>query len=169
TYRRARWLFLRALGAIFLGAFISLWVQIDGLIGARGIAPASEFFSAARAQLGASAFRLLPSLYWLGASDAALHGLCAAGCAFALLLVLDAVPSIAAFACWVIYLSLAVAGQDFLSFQWDILLIESGFVAIFLTDPRRLIGGAGAGSPGPARLSIFMMKSLLFRLMLSSG
>src|SRR5438105_955425 len=37
TYFAARRWFLRALGLIFLIAFVSLWIQIDGLIGSNGI------------------------------------------------------------------------------------------------------------------------------------
>ena len=169
TYRRSRWLFLRALGAIFLGAFISLWVQIDGLIGARGITPAGAFLSAVREQVGGAAFRLVPSLCWLGSGNAALHAFCAAGVLFSVLLAIDVAPAIATFCCWAIYLSLTAVGQDFLSFQWDVLLIESGFLAIFLTDPRRLFRGSARGSPPPARLTLLLFRCLLFRLMFSSG
>ena len=169
SYRRSRWLFLRALGAIFFGAFLSLWVQIDGLIGARGIAPAAGFLSGARAQLGAAAFRLVPTLCWFGSGNAALHGFCAAGAFLSVLLVIDVAPSLAAFCCWAIYLSLTAVGQDFLSFQWDILLIEAGFLAIFLTDPRRLFRASGRGSPPPSRVALLLFRLLLFRLMFSSG
>jgi len=169
THRRSRWLFLRALGAIFFAAFLSLWVQIDGLIGAHGIAPAAGFLSAARGQLGAAAFRLVPTLCWLGSGNVALHGFCAAGAFFSVLLVIDVAPSLAAFCCWAIYLSLTAVGQDFLSFQWDVLLVESGFLAIFLTDPRRLFRASGRGSPPPSRLALLLFQCLLFRLMFSSG
>jgi lipase maturation factor 1 len=169
THLRSRWLFLRALGGIFFAAFVSLWLQVDGLIGARGIAPATDFLHAARSELGGAAFRLVPSLFWLASSNAALHGFCAAGAFFSVLLAIDVAPSIASLACWAIYLSLTAVGQDFLSFQWDVLLIESGFLAIFLTDPRRLWRGSGRDAPPPPRIAILLYQWLLFRLMFSSG
>jgi len=82
---------------------------------------------------------------------------------------IDVAPSLASLACWAIYLSLTVVGQDFLSFQWDVLLIESGFLAIFLTDPRRLWKGSGRGAPPPPKIAVLLFQWLLFRLMFSSG
>src|SRR5205814_2082523 len=70
-----RW-FLRALGLIFLIAFVSLWVQIDGLIGSEGIIPVSVFLLAARAQLGDRALSILPSLCWLNSIVVFLIFLC---------------------------------------------------------------------------------------------
>ncbi len=49
------WLFLRALALIHLIAFASAWVQLEGLVGPRGVLPAQPFFNAVREQLGASA------------------------------------------------------------------------------------------------------------------
>ena len=58
TYFAARRWFLRAVGLIFLIAFVSLWVQIDGLIGANGIIPVREFLPAVHAQLGDHAWSI---------------------------------------------------------------------------------------------------------------
>ncbi len=40
TYLLTRWIFLRLLGIVFIVAFLSLSVQIKGLIGNNGILPA---------------------------------------------------------------------------------------------------------------------------------
>src|SRR5260221_5795074 len=72
TYTLSRWIFLRAVGVIFLIAFVSLWVQVKGLIGSQGILPARELLTAAQAQLGAERYRILPTIFWLGSSYAAL-------------------------------------------------------------------------------------------------
>jgi hypothetical protein len=45
-------------------------------------------------------------------------------------------------ASWLLYLSLFLPGQTFLSFQWDILLLEAGFVTIFMA-PWRLLTTTG--------------------------
>ena len=73
----------------------------------------------------------IPTLCWLDASDNFLHFLCFGGTLLSLLLIAGFAPVLVLFLLWVFYLSLAVAGQDFLNFQWDALLLETGFLAIF--------------------------------------
>ena len=168
AYGRSRRLFLGILGAASLTAFLSLRVQVDGLIGRRGIVPAADLLAAAHAEVGARAYGLLPSIFWLGAGNGALHAACAAGAVLSILLAADLLPAVCAAGCWVLYLSLAAVGNEFLSFQWDALLIETLFLAVFLVDPRRLRGASkGAAPPSPAVL--FLFRVLLFRLMFSSG
>ncbi len=136
-YRLTRWIFLRALGAVYLIAFVSLWMQIGGLIGHDGILPTDQFMSAAKQQcdaqgIGLDRLRLLPTLCWLNASDAFLNLQCAAGTLAAILLIAGIAPTPCLGLLWLIYLSLATVGQDFFGFQWDNLLLEAGFLAIFL-------------------------------------
>src|SRR5215471_8802512 len=161
-----RW-FIRLLGLIFLIAFVSLWVQIDGLIGSNGITPVAQFLPVARAQLGDRAVSILPTLCWLNSSDAFLHFLCGGGVVLSLLLICGIAPAISLVALVIFYLSLAIAGQTFLSFQWDILLIETAFLAIFLA-PWRL-WWTRANEPPVSRAAIFLLKLLLFKLMIMSG
>jgi predicted DCC family thiol-disulfide oxidoreductase YuxK len=163
----ARKWFLRMLGAIYLIAFVSLWTQIDGLIGESGILPAREFFSAAREQLGGQALSILPTLCWLNSSNAFLHFLCGAGVVLSLLLIFEIAPAICLGLLFVFYLSLTLAGQTFLSFQWDILLLETGFLAIFFA-PWRVWPKRG-GRQLISRPAMFLPKLLLFKLMVMSG
>ena len=171
TYFTARRWFLRALGFIYLIAFVSLWVQIDGLIGANGISPVSEFLPAAHEQLGAHAFSILPTLCWFNASDAFLHFLCGGGVVLSLLLIFEIAPAVSLLGLFVFYLSLAIAGQTFLSFQWDILLLETGFLAIFFAPwqlwPRTVWPASRRSTAAPR--GVFLLKLLLFKLMLMSG
>src|ERR1700747_2839090 len=67
TYVLSRWLFLRLLGAVYLVAFVSLAVQVSGLFGEHGILPAGPFLQRAHALYGGAAYRLFPTLCWLGA------------------------------------------------------------------------------------------------------
>ncbi len=167
TYFRARAWFLRTLGVIYLIAFLSLWVQVDGLIGARGVAPLPEYLAAAKAQLGSRAPLVLPTLCWFTASNAALHFLCGAGAFFSVLLIVGLAPVLCLVLLFAAYLSLTIAGQDFLSFQWDILLLEIGFLAIFLAPWRwwlRLNDSAPL-----SRVALFLLHVLLCKLMLMSG
>ncbi|MEP6604364.1 MAG: lipase maturation factor family protein [Spartobacteria bacterium] len=161
-----RW-FLRGLGLVYLVAFVSLWTQIDGLIGANGILPIADYLTAARERLGAHAMSILPTLCWFNSSNAFLHFLCGGGVLFSLLLIVGIAPAISAFAFFVFYLSLSIAGQTFLSFQWDILLLEAGFLSIFLA-PWQLWPSRGSEQP-VSKVALFLLKFLLFKLMLMSG
>lgn len=145
--------FFRLLGAIYLIAFASLWPQIAGLIGANGIAPAAETLLAMRSDYGWPVYLEVPSLFWLAPKDLCLTALCALGCLAALLLIFGLFVRSSAFAAYILYLSLVSIGQPFTSFQWDALLLETGFLAIF------------AGSP----LLSLAYRFLLFRLMFESG
>ncbi len=166
SYRLSNALFLRLLGLCYLTAFVSLWVQVDGLIGSHGIAPARDFLQAAGSQLGGSRWTVLPTLSWLNASDGFLHFLCGAGSLAALLVVAGFLPAPALLVCWASYLSLSNVGQPFLDFQWDLLLLEAGFLGIWLAPVRRLRVG-WALEPSPAIRALLLW--LLFRLMFSSG
>jgi predicted DCC family thiol-disulfide oxidoreductase YuxK len=161
-----RW-FLRALGLVYLIAFISLWVQIDGLVGANGILPIGNLLSAAHDQVGWHAWTILPTLCWFNASNPFLHFLCGAGALFSLLLICGIAPLVSLTALFILYLSLSVAGQTFLNFQWDILLLEAGFLSIFFA-PWQLWPQRGAEAP-VSRAALFLLKLLLFKLMVMSG
>lgn len=177
TYFWARRWFLRMLGLIYLIAFVSLWVQVDGLVGSNGMSPVGRFLPAVRQQLGPDAYFLLPTLCWFDSSNAFLHFLCGGGVVLSLLLIFGIAPALLLATLFVFYLSLAIAGQVFLNFQWDVLLLETGFLSIFLAPwrlwPRDLIWWPGAASPATAapvsRAGLFLLKFLLFKLMLMSG
>jgi predicted DCC family thiol-disulfide oxidoreductase YuxK len=177
TYFWARRWFLRALGVIYLIAFVSLWVQVDGLVGSDGLSPVNHFLPAAHAQVGRQAYTVLPTLCWFNSSNAFLHLLCGGGVLFALLLIVGIAPAISLFALFVFYLSLTIAGQIFFNFQWDVLLLETGFLSIFLAPwrvwPRELLWWPGPSAPATAtpvsRAGLFLLKLLLFKLMLMSG
>lgn len=171
-YDAARRLFLGLVGAIYLVAFGSLWVQVSGLIGTHGIVPASELMSHAQHAvasqgLGLSRFQLMPTLCWFGASDALLKLQCGAGCGLALLLMAGVAPPLCLAMMWVFYLSLTTVGSDFLAFQWDNLLLETGFLAIFLA-PFQWLPKRSSARP-PSRLALWLLRVLLFKLMFLSG
>jgi predicted DCC family thiol-disulfide oxidoreductase YuxK len=167
TYFQSRNWFLRSLGGIYLIAFVSLWMQVDGLIGASGILPVAEYLPAVREQIGPNAPWLLPTLCWFNSSNAFLHFLCGAGAAISVLLIAGFLPVLALILLFVLYLSLTIAGQAFLSFQWDILLLEAGFLAIFFA-PFRWRINTSLDAP-VSRVGHFLLKLLLFKLMLMSG
>ena len=113
AYFQARRWFLRALGAIYLIAFLSFWVQADGLVGAQGILPLPQFLEAARAELGSRAWHVLPTLCWLNSSNAFLHFLCGTGAVLSVLLMAGIAPVICLILLGALYLSVTIAGQTF--------------------------------------------------------
>jgi len=165
-----RRIFLASLALVYGIAFVSLWVQIDGLAGSQGILPAQAFLDAVGQQLGAQRWWMLPTLAWLtGASDAALHGLCAAGAIGSVALLVGVAPAFSAAACWLLYLSLYSICGDFLRFQWDILLLEAGFLAIFYAPPLAVSPRSAAWSAPPSRPIVFLLRLLIAKLMFLSG
>jgi lipase maturation factor 1 len=167
TYARATWLFLRLLGLVYLAAFWSAGTQILGLVGHNGILPADQYMQALTAIKGLNRFWIFPTLTWISASDAMLRFLCIGGVVLSSLLIAGILSTPALILLWVFYLSLSVVGQEFLSYQWDTLLLETGFLAIFLAPltvrerRRELIE--------PPRIVVWLFLWLLFRLMVGSG
>jgi predicted DCC family thiol-disulfide oxidoreductase YuxK len=177
TYFWARRWFLRMLGLVYLIAFVSLWVQVDGLVGSNGISPVSQFLPAVRQQLGLDSYFLLPTLCWFDSSNAFLHFLCGGGVVLSLLLLFGVAPALSLVVLFIFYLSLTIAGQVFFNFQWDVLLLEAGFLSIFLAPwrlwPRDLLWWPGLATPATvspvSQAGLFLLKFLLFKLMLMSG
>jgi predicted DCC family thiol-disulfide oxidoreductase YuxK len=166
SYAISTTIFLRLLGAIYLLAFISYGLQARGLVGAHGILPTAQILPQVHQMLGSDAWHLWPTLLWLRLDDAMIFGLVWAGGVCAVLILLGMVQPLALLGAWAAYLSLVVAGQDFYSFQWDILLLEAGLLAIFLA-PWSWRPTVRPRAPG--RLARFLLIWLLFRLMFSSG
>jgi predicted DCC family thiol-disulfide oxidoreductase YuxK len=172
SYLLVRRTFLAALAAIYLIAFASLWVQVTGLIGSNGIVPVKLTMEEAKkevaaANLGVARYHLVPTLCWFSASDRFLSLQCGAGVVISILLLAGIAPAPCLFLLWLLYLSLSTVGREFLSFQWDTLLLETGFLAIFLA-PLQLWWRAGKVAP-PSRTVLWLLRWLLFRLMFESG
>jgi lipase maturation factor 1 len=168
TYRLTRSALLRGLGVVYVSAFGSLAVQLDGLIGSRGILPAAEFLDRAGQVLGKgpATYWRLPTLFWLDASDRAIHAVCWGGVGLAVLLIAGILPGPCLVLLWLFYLSLTTAGQVFLGYQWDSLLLEAGLLAILLT-PWGVRLDRARDMPGP--FAIWLFRWLVFRLMFQSG
>ncbi len=167
SHRLVSAMFLRLLGVVYLIAILSLWLQIDGLIGSRGILPVESYMTRAHEVLGSWGFWRIPTLAWWWPGDAALHCMCGAGVVLSLLLIAGIAPALSVALLWAVYLSLTVAGQIFLSFQWDILLQETGFLAIFFA-PMSWRFRFWHGSE-PSGTMLFLLRLLLFKLMVMSG
>ncbi len=173
SYVFVRRTFLSCLGIIYLIAFLSLWVQVTGLLGNDGIVPVNDKMTelkqeAKEAHIGFSRYFRVPTLCWLNSSDAFLKFQCAAGTILAIVLIFGIVPAPCLFLLWLIYLSLCTVGSPFLDFQWDILLLETGFLAIFFA-PLQLLPRHPSRETPPSRIVLWLLRFLLFKLMFQSG
>lgn len=167
SHLRARWIWLRALGAIFFSAFYSLEFQIHGLIGPNGILPADAYLRAARDAVGAKAYWLVPSLLWINASDPALDVLVWLGFAASVALIFNLWPRVSIAIAGICFLSFVSAAQDFSSYQSDGMLLEAALISFFFA-PRGFFPGLGRDQP-PSRAALFMLRWEWFRIYFESG
>src|ERR1700716_2791067 len=134
-YWLTRFVFERALGVIFLFAFLVAVNQFRPLLGDPGLLPAPEFIRAVP-------FRASPTLFHLiGYSDRKLLIVAWAGVALSVVAItgflvgtISTLPfrSMAVSALlWVLYLSIVTICQAFYWFGWESLLLETGFLTIF--------------------------------------
>ncbi|MFF3692995.1 lipase maturation factor family protein [Streptomyces sp. NPDC002221] len=159
AYWFGRLVFQRSLAAVYLVAFLTAAVQFRALIGERGMLPVPAFVRRVP-------FRSAPSLFQLRYSDrlfalcawsgAALAGAVAGGAA-------DAVPLAAAMACWAVlwalYVSIVNVGQTWYGFGWESLLLEAGFLAVFL----------GNDDIAPPVILMWLLRWVLFRVEFGAG
>jgi lipase maturation factor 1 len=162
----ARWLFLRSLGLVYFSAFFALLFQVRGLIGTQGILPAADYLHAI-STLGILRLWYAPTLLWLSSSDRILMALCWAGLIASLLLVANLWPRAMLLICFCCFLSFVSAAQDFSGYQSDGMLLEAGFLSLFLA-PSRFFPGLGIKQP-PARAAIFLLLWEWFRIYFESG
>lgn len=168
TYLWARWLWLRALGLIFFSAFYSLAYQIHGLIGERGILPATGYLNLLGQYFGPiKRLWYAPSLFWFNASDAALTAAVALGLIASVLITLNLKPRLMIGIATLLFLSCIAVLQDFSSYQSDGMLLEAGFLSLFFA-PGGMRPRLGEHDP-PSRFSLFMLRWEWFRIYFESG
>ena len=162
----ARWLFLRALGLIYFSVFFALLFQIRGLIGTQGVLPANLYLQRLH-QLGAERLWYAPTLLWFSASDHTLMAITWIGLIAAVLVVLNLIPRPALLLCFVCFLSFIAVSQDFGEYQSDGMLLEAGFLALFLapTGLRPRLGRHCLAS----RAAIYLLLWEWFRIYFESG
>jgi hypothetical protein len=158
SYLKARWIWLRALGAIFFSAFYSLFFQIHGLIGPDGVLPANAYLQTVHRVLGAKGYWVAPTFLWLSASDRALDVLVWTGLIASVAIIFNVWPRVAIAIAEICFLSFIGAAQDFASYQSDGMLLEAGLLSIFFAAPGP-----------PSRASLFMLRFEWFRIYFESG
>jgi hypothetical protein len=168
TYWLTRFLILRLLGVVYFFAFLSLARQVLPLIGEHGLTPIQAFLQDVVWYRGSrlEGFRVYPSLFWLDASDVLLQRLSSLGCVLSLLVALGYANAILLAVLWALYMSFVHVGQIWYGYGWEIQLLETGFLAIFLcqpVDPRPFPRRA------PPTAVIWLFRWLIFRIMLGAG
>jgi lipase maturation factor 1 len=162
-----RWIFLRALAVFYFSAFFSLLLQIEGLIGPRGVLPAERFLDAVQGQAGLLRFWYAPTLFWLSSESQMMMAVTWLGLIASVAALCNLWPRLSFFVCFVCFLAFVTAAQDFSSYQSDGMLLEAGFLALFFA-PRGFLPGWGAASP-PSRASLFLLLWEWFRIYFESG
>lgn len=153
-YDLTRSVFLKALGIIYLAAFVSYGVQVAGLFGSEGIVPIAEYLDMLSDQYGALGYYLTPSIHWLSSSDIMLKLVPMAGGALSLLLIFGFAERYALALLFLLYLSIVSTGRVFMGHQWDNLLLETGFLTFIFSF---------------APVFIWMLRLLLFRFVFMAG
>src|SRR5277367_749858 len=163
----SRWIFLRALGLIYFSAFFPLVFQIRGLIGPQGILPASEYLKSVAEQVGHARFWYVPSVLWFSSGSHMFTGLCWVGMVAAVLLVFNIWPRPMLVVCFVCFLSFVSAAAEFSGYQSGGMLLEAGFLSLFLA-PDGFRPGVGEKRP-PVRAATYLLLWEWFRIYFESG
>lgn len=161
-----RWLFVRCLAAVSFVAFLSFYPQFPGLIGDEGVLPLADYLS----RMGDSglSFLDLPTLSWFLPSETGVAFLAVVGMFLSVLLFFGVASPLVLFLLWLFYLSLTVDGRIFMSYQWDMLLLETLFASILLA-PRNLLPRLRQKVEPPSWLSVLLLRLVLFKLIFLSG
>ena len=169
TYWLTRFVFLRLLGLLYLVAFLIVVNQFRPLAGEHGLMPAPRFLEAVASTYGRgpAAFFRLPTLFWWSPSDAAFAIGAWTGVALSVCLLCGLANAPLMAALWLLYMSFVHIGQLFWGYGWEMLLLETGFLAIFLCpllDPRPF-----PRRTPPSSIVIVLLRWLAFRLMFGAG
>ncbi|HVU55713.1 MAG TPA: lipase maturation factor family protein [Puia sp.] len=167
TYWLARWLILRSIGIVYAVAFCVTINQVIPLIGSNGLLPMGAYLQRISDALGpTTGFIRLPSIFWMGHSDATLLVAAWIGLILSCMVIAGYANAILLIVLWFLYMSFVNVGQEWYSYGWEIQLGETGFLAALLCPlwdarpfPRR---------PPPIQI-IVLFRWLNFRIMLGAG
>ena len=168
TYWLTRFMILRLLGLVYFFAFLSLAQQLKPLLGEKGLTPTPLFLSQFQTEAGSfgQAFLHLPSLFWFWHSDDFMVGAAWVGTCFSILVLVGFANGFLLLFLWALYLSFVHIGQDWYGYGWEIQLLETGFLSIFLVP---FIDGRPFPKSSPPQQVIWLFRWLIFRIMLGSG
>jgi hypothetical protein len=168
TYWLTRFMILRLLGAVYAIAFLVAICQILPLIGSDGLTPLNLYLQRVGAALGGrtAGFMRLPSLFWFWHSDTALITVAWTGFALSLIVLAGYSNAIMLAVLWLLYMSFTHVGQEWYGYGWEIMLTETGFLAIFLCPIRDMRPFPKTEPPFPI---IVLFRWLIFRIMFGAG
>jgi hypothetical protein len=168
SYWLTRFVILRLLGFVYAIAFLVAAQQLVPLIGEHGLTPANHFLSSIQAQLGSRAAGMMqvPTLFWFGISDSTLSIFAWAGFGLSLVVLGGYANAILLAALWAMYMSIIHIGQIWYGYGWEIQLLETGFLSIFLCP---LLDGRPFPKCRPPILVIWLFRWLGFRIMIGAG
>jgi hypothetical protein len=168
SYWLTRFVIIRWIGFVYAVAFFAAAKQILPLIGSHGLLPLDPFLARVQDALGSSAagFFRLPSLFWFAHSDAVLQLSAWFGFALSCVVMAGYANAIVMAALWALYMSFVHVGQDWYGYGWEIQLLETGFLAIFLCP---LLDGRPFPKREPPLVVIWLFRWLIFRIMLGSA
>jgi len=163
-----RFVLLRLLGFVYFFAFLSSAMQVVPLLGSEGLTPATTWMSEVSQTLGSrtAGFLQFPSLFWIGAPDRALVILAWLGAGLSLIVLGGFANAILLAVLWLLYMSFVHIGQEWYGYGWEIQLLETGFLAVFLCPLMDLRPFPGRPPP---RLVLWLFRWLIFRIMLGAG
>ena len=170
SYWSTRFLLLRCLGIVYSIAFLSLASQLNPLLGSGGLLPVHLFLDSVESAYGTGPAALwnVPTIFWVGDSDAFMSVAAWLGLCLSLLLLSGYASALHLLALWILYSSFVNVGQIFYSYGWEIMLLETGFLAVFLCPLVR--GGWRSSLTAPPEKSvIWLLRWLLFRVMFGAG
>jgi hypothetical protein len=149
----------RGLALIYVIAFVAAARQFRPLIGEHGMLPVPGY-------LDGRSFWRAPSVFHFGYSDRKFAAVCWLGAAVSTAVVCGAADLVPLWAgmlvwltLWVLYLSIVNVGQTWYGFGWESLLLEAGFLTIFLGNER----------VAPPLLTLWLVRWLLFRVEFGAG
>jgi hypothetical protein len=167
TYWLTRFMILRLLGVIYTIAFLVAIKQVLPLIGSDGLTPLTIYLKRVSAALGTDGgFFRLPSIFWFFHSDTALMVVAWLGFLLSLVVMAGYANAIILTILWLFYMSFVHVGQEWYGYGWEIMLLETGFLAIFLC-PFRDMRPFPKSAPPFAIIVLF--RWLIFRIMFGAG
>lgn len=168
TYWLTRFMILRLLGIVYAVAFLVAINEIVPLIGSDGLLPLDLYLNQVSEALGSTweVFARLPSIFWLLHSDRALLTAAWIGFVLSCVVVAGYANALLLTVLWALYMSFVHVGQEWYGYGWEIQLIETGFLAIFLCPLLDMRPFPKRAPPMPI---IVLFRWLIFRMMLGAG
>jgi hypothetical protein len=167
-YWLTRFVILRFLGFIYFVAFLVAVKQLIPLIGHDGLLPADTYLDDVARHFGSrsNGFTEIPTLFWLNVSDGALLAVAWTGLILSLVVLCGYANGLLMLALWALYMSIINVGQLWYGYGWEIQLLETGFLGVFLCP---LFDGRPFPRRSPPIVVFWLYRWLIFRIMLGAG